>query len=68
MARKPPPVRGLLPVGGKAHQVRVVETGQVFPSMQKCAKAIGGHISAISEVVNGNRRQHKGFTFERVEQ
>lgn len=60
--------RGLVPVGGKPKPIRIKETGEVFTSVSHCARAIRGHASAISDVINGYRGHHKGYTFERVEE
>lgn len=44
--------------------VRVVETGQIYPSYTACAKAIGGTISGIHDCKSGRQRQHRGYHFE----
>ena len=44
--------------------VRVVETGQVYPSYTDCARAIGGTVSGIHDCKSGRQRQHRGYHFE----
>jgi hypothetical protein len=48
-------------------KVRVVETGEVFPSVADCARAIGAHPSNVSNVLRGIYRTSKGHTFEYVD-
>ena len=56
------------PSGGGYNKraVRIVETGETFPSQEACAHAIGGSIAGVSMVLNGKRNKHKGYHFERV--
>ena len=49
-----------------SHRVEVVETGEIYPSLNSCAKAIGGRQGAISNVLNGRARRHLGYTFRYV--
>lgn len=44
--------------------VRVVETGEIYPSEHACAKAINGSQGNISECLKGRRYKHKGYRFE----
>jgi hypothetical protein len=47
--------------------VRIVETGEVFPSLGECARTIGGDVGNISRCLNTDKSDtHKGFHFERV--
>ena len=46
--------------------VRIVETDQVFWSIKECAAHLNTHSTAISAVLRGTRRSHKGYTFEYV--
>jgi len=55
-------------VGAKKTAVRIVETGEVFPSQHACARAIGGRQSSIWLCLNGQRRSHQGYTFEFVDE
>ena len=47
----------------RKHRVRVIETGEVYDSVQECAEAIGGNIHHIYHVIAGTRESHKGHTF-----
>lgn len=47
-------------------KVRIVETGEVFDSLTKCAEHIGGFKTAISACLLGKVKTHKGFHFEEV--
>ena len=47
--------------------VRIVETGEVFESLEDCAVAIGGDNSNICNCLNGKLNSHKGLHFERVD-
>ena len=49
--------------------VRIVETGEVFPSISDCAKAIGGSVINIVQAMDEDVRNHhtcKGLHFERI--
>lgn len=48
-------------------QVRIIETGEVYPSRSACAFAIGGISANIDQCIRGKRKTHRGFTFEYVE-
>lgn len=50
-----------------SHRVEVVETGEVYPSLNSCARAIGGRQGAISNVLAGRQRRHLGYTFRYVD-
>lgn len=47
--------------------VRIIETGEVYPSLRKCAEAIGGDKKSIQDCLSGNISAHKGLHFERVQ-
>ena len=47
-----------------SEMVRVVETGQLYPSYTACARAIGGTLSGIHDCKTGRQRQHRGYHFE----
>lgn len=50
------------------HKVMIVETGQVFPSITDCARAINGSDANIHKCLFSNKRStHKGFHFKLVE-
>jgi hypothetical protein len=53
-------------VSRKAIPVRIIETGEEFRTIAECAKHIGGNAPGIADVINGLRKQHKGYTFERI--
>lgn len=48
----------------KGTPIRIVETGEVFESIQECARRIGGYQSAISTCLAGKRSTHHGYHFE----
>ena len=48
-------------------RIRIRETGQIFETQRDIADAIDGDQSAVQKVLNGERRQHKGYTFEYVD-
>ena len=47
-------------------KIRIVETGEVFDSITDCAEHINGSTGTIHHVLNGYRKTHKGYRFERV--
>lgn len=48
----------------KARRIRIVETEQVFLTVESCAEYIDGDVSSIYRVLRGERHSHKGLTFE----
>ena len=52
----------------KMQQIRIVESGKTFPTVQDCAIHIGGSVSSIYRVLRGERRSHLNYTFEYVEE
>jgi hypothetical protein len=44
--------------------VRIIETGEVYPSLTECARKIGGHSGSIHACLIGRSSHHKGYTFE----
>jgi hypothetical protein len=52
---------------GKAKKVIVVETGDVFNSVNACSDYLGFHRNRIGEVLSGKRNNWKGYTFNYVE-
>ena len=50
----------------KTKPVRIIETGEEFDSVKKCAAALNSHPSDISHVMSGKRKSLKGLTFEYV--
>ena len=53
--------------GSKKVPVRIVETGEIFDSLNACARAIGGRHGCIQQCLNGRQRSHRGYTFEYVD-
>ena len=49
----------------KTVSVRIIETGQIFESMDACAKAINGSIGDVLRCVKGITKTHKGYHIER---
>lgn len=47
--------------------IKIVELGEVYKSVTGAALAIHGDQAAISNVLAGRRKTHKGYTFEYVE-
>ena len=54
------------PSGGHSRGVEVVETGEKYDSIRKCAKAIDGDKKSISECLQGRQNSHKGFHFREI--
>ena len=48
----------------QSRRVKIVETGEVFLTVENCARYIEGDASSIYRVLRGERISHKGFTFE----
>lgn len=44
--------------------VRIVETGETFPSINACARAINGDAPTIIGCLNGKHKTHKGYHYE----
>ena len=50
------------------HKVMIVETGQVFPNITDCARAINGFDADIHRCIFGTKsKTHKGYHFKLVE-
>ena len=47
--------------------IRVVETGETFPSIRECARSIGGDQGTISACLAGRHKTHKGYHYEYVD-
>lgn len=56
------------PPAPRARRVRIMENGLVFRTVEDCAKYVGGDASLIYRVLRGDRRSHKGYTFEYLEE
>lgn len=48
--------------------VRIVETGDVYPSVRACAAAIGGDQPTITGCLKGRHKTHHGYHYEWVEE
>lgn len=46
------------------HGVRIVETDEVFRTVRDCAAYINGDYSSIYACLRGDRRSHRGYSFE----
>ena len=46
--------------------VRVVETGEIYSSINACARAIGANRRHIGDCLSGRIKSHHGFHYERV--
>lgn len=45
-------------------RVRIPETGAIYRTVRDCAKHIRGDYSSIYAVLRGDRKSHRGYTFE----
>lgn len=52
--------------GRKGKPIRIVETGEVFPSITECEKAIDGNNGHICDCLAGRQQTHRGYHFEYV--
>lgn len=43
--------------------VKILETGEIYPSYREAADAVDGDRSCVWQCVKGYRTKHKGFTF-----
>ena len=48
----------------RVRRIRIPQTGDVFRTVDDCARYIGGDRSSIYSVLRGERLTHKGYTFE----
>lgn len=53
--------------GPKRKPVMVIESGEIFPSIKECARAIGGNDSHIGSCLRGKYSSHHGLTFRYVD-
>jgi hypothetical protein len=51
----------------KGRAVRIIETGEVFPSIAECARSINGIQGNIAWCLLGTRQTHRGYHFEYAE-
>lgn len=52
------------PRAAMSRRIRIIETGHTFATVESCARFIEGDVSSIYRVLRGERRSHKGLTFE----
>lgn len=50
--------------GSWGKRVKILETGEIFRTVRECAKHIKGDYSSIYSCLRGERKKHRGFTFE----
>lgn len=50
--------------GRKGIPIRIIETGEVFNSIEECGNAIDGESRRISDCLHGHQRTHRGYHFE----
>lgn len=50
-----------------AKAVRIRETQEIFRTAEDCAERIRGHATNIYAVLRGDRKSHRGYTFEYVD-
>lgn len=48
-------------------RVRIPETGAIYRTVRDCAQHIRGDYSSIYAVLRGDRKSHRGYTFEYYE-
>lgn len=46
-----------------AQRVKIVELNEVYNSITAAARAVQGDQGAVTRVLKGERKQHKGYTF-----
>lgn len=49
--------------GAPPRKIQIVETGEVFPSVNECARSIKGSAGAISQCLNGLKSHYRGMHF-----
>lgn len=47
-------------------KIKIIETGESYPSLHECARQINGNFKAISNCIRGKSKTHKGYHFELV--
>lgn len=53
--------------GRKGKPIRIVETGEVFGTLQECEEAIDGNNRHINDCLRGRQKTHRGYHFEYVD-
>lgn len=54
------------PVFVKGLRVRIVDTGEIFPNVYECARAVNGDASTIYKCLRGDRNMHMGVRYEYI--
>lgn len=55
------------PNGGRhGKPFRIVETGEIFNTLQECEKAINGNNRHINDCLRGRQHTHRGYHFEYI--
>lgn len=52
--------------GRKGKPFKIVETGEVFNTLEECEQAIDGNNRHINDCLRGRQRTHRGYHFEYV--
>lgn len=53
--------------GTPPRKIKIIETGETFPSISECARALKGSAGAICQCVNGLKKHYRGMHFEAFE-
>lgn len=53
--------------GRKGRPFRIIETGEIFGTLQECEKAINGNNRHINDCLRGRQCTHRGYHFEYVD-
>ena len=56
----------LPPHPNKRIPVRIVETGEEFPSIDECARYVNGYKTAVSACLKGKVKTHMGYNYEKI--
>lgn len=49
--------------GAPPRKVKIIETGEIFPSISDCARAINGSAGAICQCINNKKDKYRGMHF-----
>lgn len=52
--------------GRKGKPFRIIETGEVFNTLQECEEKINGNNRHINDCLRGRQRTHRGYHFEYI--